>query len=182
MEMNDKIERLMEKANVSREEAAAALEQTGVDLLDAIILLERQGKVKGSAHSSFSTEYDQQTEYVRVRDKVEEQENSAPSFRKSLQRLFRAFIRFIRSTSFHVNKGEENLISMPTLVFVLLLLFFWEALAPAMIIALFFGIRYSFDGEEGAETANHILHKAGDFAEDVKNEFVQKDEESSDGE
>lgn len=182
MEMNDKIERLMEKANVSREEAGAALEQTGGDLLDAIVLLERQGKVRGSAHSSFSTEYDQQEEYVRVRDKVEEQENSAPSFRKSLRKLFRALVRFVRSTTFQVMKGEERMISMPTWLFALLLFFFWEGLAPAMIIALFFGIRYSFDGEEGAETANHILHKAGDFAEDVKNEFVQKDGESSDGE
>ncbi len=182
MEMNDKIERLMEKANVTRAEAEAALEQTGGDLLDAIIYLERQGKVNGSAHSSFSTEYDQQAEYVRVKDKVEEQENSAPSFKKSFQRLFRALIRFIRSTSFRVNKGEENLISMPTLVFVLLLFFFWEFVAPAMIIALFFGIRYSFDGEEGAETANHILSRAGDFAQDVKNEFVQNDKETPDGE
>lgn len=178
MEMYEKVERLREKAGVSLEEARAALEQTGGDLLDAIVLLERQGKVRGGAHSSFSTEYDQQTEYVRVRDKVQEQENSAPSFRRSVKRFFRALIRFVRSTTFHVNRGEENLFSLPTVLFVLLLIFFWEALAPAMLIALFFGIRYSFEGEEGADTANHILHKAGDFAQDVKNEFVQKDEES----
>lgn len=182
MEMNEKIERLTEKANVSQEEARAALEQTGGDLLDAIVLLERQGKVKGQKHSSFSTEYDQQADYVRVRDKVEEQENSAPSFGKSFKKFCRAMIRFVRSTSFHVNKGDERIITIPTLAFVLLLFFFWEALAPAMIIALFFGIRYSFEGEEGADTANSILHKAGDFAQDVKNEFVQKDQTESNGE
>lgn len=182
MEMHEKIERLREKADVSYEEARAALEQTGGDLLDAVVLLERHGRVKGRAHSSFSTEYDQQSEYVRVKDKVEEQENSAPSFRRSLQKFFRALIRFVRSTTFHVTKGEERLISVPTLLFVLLLVFFWEFMAPAMIIALFFGIRYSFDGEAGADTANHILDKAGDFAQDVKKEFIQKDGSPSDGE
>jgi hypothetical protein len=182
MEMHEKIERLREKADVTPEEAGAALEETGGDLLDAMVLLERRGKVRGRACSSFSTEYDQQTEYVRVKDKVEEQENSAPSFSKSLQRFFRALIRFVRSTTFQVTRGEESIISMPTLVFALLLLFFLEILAPAMIIALFFGIRYSFEGEEGADTANSILHKAGDFAQDVKQEFVQKEEKTSDGE
>ena len=46
MEMIEKVERLREKANVSYEEAKEALEQSGGDLLDAIVLLERQGKSK----------------------------------------------------------------------------------------------------------------------------------------
>ena len=41
MEMMEKVERLREKANVTYEEAKAALEETGGDLLDAVVLLER---------------------------------------------------------------------------------------------------------------------------------------------
>ena len=59
MEMLEKVERLREKANVTYEEAKAALEQTGGDLLDAMVLLERQGKVKEPAQSTFSTEYEE---------------------------------------------------------------------------------------------------------------------------
>ena len=182
MEMIEKVERLRERANVTYEEARAALEMTGGDLLDAIVLLEKQGKLKEPAHSTFSTEYEEQKAYIKVRDKVEEQEKSAPNFGRTIGKLFRGIINFIKETTFIVKKGEEIYFKMPTLVFVLLLLFFWEILAPAMIIALFFGIRYSFDGEEGADTANSILHKAGDFAQDVKQEFVQKEEKTSDGE
>ena len=182
MEMIEKVERLREKANVSYEEAREVLEETGGDLLDAMVLLERRGRVREPGTSTFSTEYEEQSDYVKVRDKVEEQENAAPSFKKSVKRLVRALITFIRSTFFQVNRGEENLITVPTILFVILLFFFWEILAPAMIIALFFGIRYSFDGEGGAETANSILHKAGDFAQDVKNEFVSKDEDPGQGE
>ena len=175
MEMIEKVERLREKANVSYEEAKAALEQTGGDLLDAIVLLERQGKVKEPAHSTFSTDYEEQKEYIKVRDKVEEQENSAPSMGRTIGRLFRGLIRFIKQTTFIVTKGEDTVFTMPTLIFALLLFFFWEVLAPVMVIALFFGVRYSFEGEEEAEKANSILHKAGDFAQDVKSEFTKNE-------
>ena len=175
MEMIEKVERLREKANVSYEEAKAALEQTGGDLLDAIVLLERQGKVKEPTHSTFSTEYEEQKEYIKVRDKVEEQENSAPSMGRTIGRAFRGLIRFIKQTTFIVTKGEDTVFTMPTLIFALLLFFFWEVLAPVMVIALFFGVRYSFEGEEEAEKANSILHKAGDFAQDVKSEFTKNE-------
>lgn len=180
MEMLEKVERLREKANVTYEEAKAALEQTGGDLLDAMVLLERQGKVKEPARSTFSTEYEEQTEYIKVKDKVEEQEKAAPRFGRTIGRLFRGFIRFIKQTTFIVTRGEDTVFTMPTVVFALLLFFFWEILAPVMIIALFFGVRYSFDGEEEAERANSILHKAGDFAEDVRSEFTKKDDDAGD--
>ena len=175
MEMIEKVERLREKANVSYEEAKAALEQTGGDLLDAIVLLERQGKVKEPAHSTSSTEYEEQKEYIKVRDKVEEQEKSAPSMGRTIGRAFRGLIRFIKQTTFIVTKGEDVVFTMPTLIFAILLFFFWEVLAPVMVIALFFGVRYSFEGEEEAEKANSILHKAGDFAQDVKSEFTKNE-------
>ena len=41
----EKVEKLREKANVSYEEAKAALEKCNWDLLDAIVLLEREGKI-----------------------------------------------------------------------------------------------------------------------------------------
>ncbi|MEE3436806.1 MAG: hypothetical protein VZR05_01530, partial [Lachnospiraceae bacterium] len=75
-------------------------------------------------------------------------------------------------------KGDNTLFTMPTLVFVLLLFFLWEGLLPVMIIALFFGIRYSFDGTDSVKKANSILNRAGDFAEDVKSEFRNTDEGS----
>ena len=178
MEMIEKVERLREKANVSYEEAKEALEQTGGDLLDAMVLLERQGKVREPAQSTFSTEYEEQKEYIKVKDKVEEQENSAPSFGRTVGRLFRGLVRFIRETTFVVTRGEDTLFTMSTLVLAVLLFFFWEILAPIMVIALFFGVRYSFDGEEEADKANSILHKAGSFAKDVRSEFTNSDSNS----
>lgn len=175
MDKLEKVERLREKANVSYEEARAALEETGGDLLDAMVLLEKMGRVKAPGQSTYSTEYDEQREYLRVKETVEEQEKAAPSVGRTLGRVFRGIVRFIRGTSFIVSRREETVFTMPTWVFALLLFLFWELLAPVMIIALFFEVRYSFEGTKDAETANSILSKAGRFAEDVKNEFRTDD-------
>lgn len=174
MEMLEKVDLLRERADVTYEEAKNALEQSGGDLLDAMVLLERQGKVNGPRQSTYSTEYEEQKDYIRVRDKVEQQKRSAPSFGHTLGHLFRTIILFIRHTVFQVTKDDYVLISMPTIVFGLLLLFFWEGLVPIMVIALFFGVRYEFDGTESTKRANTVLNQAGEFADDLRDEFKKK--------
>ena len=174
MEMLEKVDLLRERADVTYEEAKNALEQSGGDLLDAMVLLERQGKVNGPRQSTYSTEYEEQKDYIRVRDKVEQQKRSAPSFGHTLGHLFRTIILFIRHTVFQVTKDDYVLISMPTIVFGLLLLFFWEGLVPIMVIALFFGVRYEFDGTESTKRANTVLNQAGEFADDLRDELKKK--------
>ena len=49
MDHFEMVEKLRTKANVSYEEAKAALEKTDWDVLDALVLLESEGKVKEAA-------------------------------------------------------------------------------------------------------------------------------------
>ena len=83
------------------------------------------------------------------------------------------FIRFIKETTFVVTRKEETFITMPTVVFALLMLFFWQLLIPVMVIALFFGVGYFFDGSQDTEKPNRFLEKAGDLAEDARSEFTK---------
>ena len=83
------------------------------------------------------------------------------------------FIRFIKETTFVVTRKEETFITMPTVVFALLMLFFWQLLIPVMVIALFFGVGYFFDGSQDTEKPNRFLEKASDFAEDARSEFTK---------
>ena len=189
MEMLDKVERLREKADVSYEEARAALEQTGGDLLDAMVLLEREGKVKGPGRTTYSTNYDEQKDYLRVKDKVEEQKRSSGNFGHAFGKLLRGFFRFLRTTVFNVTRREDTIFTMPTWVFALLLFLFWEVLAPVMVIALFFEVRYSYSmlfllltiGPAFLFACCNILEKAGTFAEDVRSEFRKESAEDSNG-
>lgn len=45
---------------------------------------------------------------------------------------------------------------------------------PIMVIALFFGVRYEFDGTESTKRANTVLNQAGEFADDLRDEFKKK--------
>ena len=55
MDNLEKVEKLREKTGVSYEEAKAALEATNYDVLDAIIYLEKNGKVKAPEVTSYTT-------------------------------------------------------------------------------------------------------------------------------
>jgi len=171
MDMMEKVKTLREKADISKEEAMNALDAAGGDLLDAMVLLERQGKVKEPGQDVYSTQYEKQEEYVSVREKVEEQESAAPDLGKSIRRFFEVCGRFIRETTFIIKKEEEIFLKIPTIAFLIILLLCWEIAFPAMVVALLFGIRYSFEGAKNAEKANDVLGKAGEFAEDVKRDF-----------
>ena len=92
------------------------------------------------------------------------------------------FIRFIIETTFVVTRKEETFITMPTVVFALLMLFFWQLLIPVMVIALFFGVGYFFDGSQDTEKPNRFLDKASDFAEDARSEFTKDNPGSADSE
>ena len=92
------------------------------------------------------------------------------------------FIRFIIETTFVVTRKEETFITMPTIVFALLMLFFWQLLIPVMVIALFFGVGYFFDGSQDTEKPNRFLDKASDFAEDARSEFTKDNPGSADSE
>ena len=139
------------EASVSYEEAGKALEEAGGDLTEAMILLERRGRKSRAAGDS--------------------REQAGKSFGRSLGRMIRALIRFIRRTSFNVTREDRLIFTMPTFVFALLLFFFWEPILTAMLISLFFGVRFHFAGGVDTQKPNQILQKAWDLARDVKDEF-----------
>ena len=55
MEFFEKVEALREKANVSYEVAKEAMEACNYDMLDAMIYLEKQGKVNSGSTASYTT-------------------------------------------------------------------------------------------------------------------------------
>ena len=183
MEKLEKIERLRERADVSYEEARDALESCGDDLLDAIVLLEQQGKVKKPSQSTYSTQYEEQKQYIRVADTVEQQKQSAPTLGKSIGRLVHAVAAFVMHSSFHITRKEKNIITMPSWALAIIVLVFWKAAVPVALIALLFGFRYSFtgDGTRDTSAANDILDKAGSIADGIETELHKVHEERNKG-
>lgn len=163
MDHYEMVEKLREKANVSYEEAKAALEACDWDVLDALVLLESEGKVDKEKSASYSTE-----------EKTADGENTA---RHSQCRMNGRKIRdFIVSI---VNKGNENafvikrhgeeIVRIPLSVLVLLLVFLFHFMLVALLIGLFCGLRYAFEGPLfNKSTVNHVMDQAADKADEIK--------------
>ena len=174
MDKLEKAERLRESAQVSYEDAQAALDACGGDLLDAMVLLEKQGKTQTQGRGVYSTSYREQETYIDVPDQVAQQKEAAPTLSKSLTRIFRTLIGFVKHTSFLILRHNEEWLRMPSWVMALGVLIFWKAVVPAVIISLLLGFRFTFESDdsmENTDAANSILSKAGELADDVKHEF-----------
>ena len=172
MDNLEKVEKLREKANVSYEEARMALEQNNWDLLDAIVSLEKQGKTKSPEQTVYSTSYEDQKEYVSVKETIKE-EKQKKERTGGIKELVHRFVNVCKDNSFIVSHKGESIIQVPVFVLVLLLLFFWHTLVPVMIIALFFHIRYSFAGKDEMKGMNDFMTSAGNAADQFKEGFME---------
>ena len=173
MDKFEKVERLRERANVTYEEAKAALEQANDDLLDAILILEKQGKVRGPKANAYSTTYEEQKQYLSLQEKVLEQSKPI-TFLGLLKKVLLLARDFVLRTSFRITREEKTLFVMPTLALVLILVLTFEVSVPVLLIAMLFKVRYHFEGEQHTEKANTILNKAGDIAGGLESEIYKR--------
>lgn len=157
MDHFEMVEKLRAKANVSYEDAKAALEATNWDLLDALVFLEGEGKTYTTKEKPAPT----------VNEKEKKRYNSQGGF----ARLLTAFSKLVGKTNaitFEVNRNGKLLFSLPLTALILLLLFMFWWVVPLSIVGLFFNCRYSFRGEHVNDTINRAMNKASDIAENIK--------------
>lgn len=173
MEQFEKVEKLRQRANVSYEEAKEALEASDWDLLDAMVYLEKLGKVQGPEKSSYSTDYEEQPQYLSVQETVNNnsQYSSGESFGKKMGRLFKKLWRIGKENYFRISRRGEEVIKVPVWLFVVALLFAWHVIVPVMLIVLFFECHYSFCGKANLDSMNSAMEKASDLADKVKDEY-----------
>lgn len=163
------VELLRQKADITYEEAKTALELANWDLLDAMLVLEREGKVSGKG-GSYSTRDEE------VQDEVKEKKhNGGEGLRGTLRWLGKAMAKLIRigNENFLVvaRKGQE-LFALPMTVCVVLLMCSVGTVLFALAVGLFCGLRYSFRGPNlGKESINSAMDRAAEAAESVKKEI-----------
>ena len=165
------VELLREKANVSYEEAKNALEAADWDLLDAIVLLEREGKTNAKS-ANFSTQSESEPE---------KEQPKRSEFRDNMKRLggwLAHLIEIGNRNSFVVTKNKKDLLQLPVTAAILVLCISWPLTLILLIVGLFAGCRYSFRGPQlGTDTVNKVMDKVNDAAESVKAEFTGENNE-----
>ncbi|MDR2421206.1 MAG: ubiquitin [Oscillospiraceae bacterium] len=166
----EQVEKLRERANVSFEEAKAALDEAGGDMLDALILLEQRGKTaapgSGGHYSGggCAPEPEQSSEGRRPRGG-----EGFKNFLKGAGKLMLDLINRGNSNYLDaIHRGETKLSCPVTVLAVLLIFFFWVVL-PLLVIGVFAGWRYRFRGDDlGRESINDAIEKAEAAADDLK--------------
>jgi len=148
----EQIDFLRERANVSYREAKEALEETGGDMVDALVILEKQNKLSGKKQSS--------------------SKNSGENgFWHSVKNFFRKMnkIRFI------LRNEKSVLINFPLTIALILAIAATPFVVLGILVALFAGYRIQFKTEKGEDMAvNKYFDKMSDsvksMGEDLKAE------------
>jgi hypothetical protein len=183
----EQVEKLKERANVSYEDAKNALENTKGDLLEAVIFLEQQGKIRGpglgyyntqtgggqGAGAGFGTGGPGQNQQHQYQDQRQHQQQKRESSFKAACRSFwdgfKTIIHKANTNHFEVVRDNQCVMNMPVTILAIGILFFFWLTVPILIIALFFGYRYRFRGPDlGRESINKVMDQVADTADNIK--------------
>ena len=128
-ELFEKVEQLRAKANVSYEEAREALNQSNGDVLEAMIYLEKEGKVKTR-------------EQVQAEKSIYQQQPQQDGFGKKVEREFKKGCDYTAENYILVTHKGETILRIPLWVGIILLLCSWYFLPLLIIISLCCGCKY----------------------------------------
>ncbi|MDW7678213.1 MAG: DUF4342 domain-containing protein [Bacillota bacterium] len=190
----EQVEKLREKTGVSYEEAKMVLEETGGDLLEAVILLERRNRIQepesgGYYHSKGQPSEKEPTSGNRQKHSEQSQTKGSKTKKEdsvSFGELVGSFFSWCgrilhkgNNNNFEINKEGKNIMHLPLTVMALLLIFAFWMVIPLLIVGLIFGLRYRFVGPDldktevnrAMETVSDVTMKAVDTVVDAAENF-----------
>lgn len=171
------IEKLRDKANISYEEAKEVLEKNNWDILDAIIYLEKKGKIKGPSVETFYTNESKDAyinnQNIAIYNKGEEKRNSRNT--NGFEGIFEAVCRVIDTCNnifLEIAKDGKMFLKIPFTVLILLLIFTFWIVIPLVIVGLFFDIEFSVASKRvNTDKANKIFKEISLVVKKIKEEI-----------
>ncbi len=179
----EQVERLREKSGLSYEEARDLLERCHGDLLDALIELERQGRLRPGGGGTYSTRPGAHPAATPTassdRGRTREERNGAHSgdaFWEQIREGLRTVGDVLRPSSvLEIWQDGRQLTAVPLLILLLAVMFaFWITL-PLLLIGLVAGCRYRLASPHvNLEVLNGALGAVSDTVEDWKESFRRR--------
>jgi len=172
----ERVERLRERTNLTYEEARDALETNNWNMLEAMVYLERQGKVKAPKQESFTTEAEESEEFKKASEEYEKNAGVGDTLGKVL-RACGKLIKIGCENTFRVKRNGEEVMNLPILVLIVLVCGFFWITVPLLIVGLFCHCQYSFHGklfEGDGAGVNEACDKMSNACESIKKEFSDK--------
>lgn len=171
----DKAMKLSAKTGASLEDVKAALNACDYDMLDAMVYLEKLGKVIAPQNETYTTARES-----TARSNEYHEESSEKAKRVTFGSLMGSFFKWLgkiikigNENFFDVEHKGMDMVKLPLTVCVLLLVFAFWVCVPLLIVGLFFSFRYSFSGPlfKKDDVFNNTMNKAADVTENIKKEF-----------
>jgi len=178
----EQVEKLREYADISYDEAKIALENAGGDILQALIDLEREGKVKppqgGGQYNSGSIQVsgdDQQNDANYSKTKTKNSTGEKSAFSRNMGRFFRWLGEVIHKGNVNalvVEKNGTSIMRLPITVLVILLICAFWIVVPLLVVGMFFSFRYYFQGPDiQSSKVNDAMDTVANAAEEIKNDM-----------
>ncbi|KPU44766.1 elongation factor Ts, mitochondrial [Oxobacter pfennigii] len=142
------IDELKKRANVSYEDAKEALEKCDGDIVNALIYLEKNNKIKAKYGNG---------EKACFFDKV------------------KALIKRGNEIRFIMRKEEKTVIDVSLNVFILIAILTFHVSVVGLLLALLFGYRFKFETNKGEDVqVNQTLDKVQDGIQNMKNNIMSE--------
>ncbi|WP_017413840.1 DUF4342 domain-containing protein [Clostridium tunisiense] len=144
----ENIDEVRRRANVSYEDAKAALEMCNDDLVEALVYLERQKKFKTNSCCGEETSFG-----TKVKELIKKGNN----------------------TKFMVKKKEDVVLSMPVTGATIITVIAPYVTVGGLLVAFFTGHRIKFQGKNGDCTGvNSVFDKVANTVDNVKKDFTEE--------
>lgn len=179
MERIEMVEKIRERANISMEEARDVLERNHWDMLDAMVELERAGKINAGANASSKSNTETVYETVNPTFSGKEQKDPEKRMKFRLKEAIRTTLRFIFDNKLLVSKNNEEIIRVPLILPVIFALASVGTFMVVLLAGMVFGFRYTIEGkaDDHADVTgkiNETMDKAGEYTRNVVNSFAER--------
>ena len=159
MDNLEMIEKLMEKANVTYEEAKGVLESVKWNLLDALIALEKEGKIKTPEPASYTTKQNINEEAETIR-KNKNLETFGGVVKSILNWIKDVIVKGMNNSLCIVDVKKQKYFSIPLTLLVLFMIPAFWLVVVLLAIEFFSGCSFMIEGPDlGTDKVNDFMEK-----------------------
>ena len=174
MGKNEMIEILMEKADISHEEAQEILEKCNWDLYESVSYLEKIGKIK---NKETATIIEVKQEEQKKNKEKKNHEETFGGIGEIIGRIFKFIGKFVKKGNenfFEVRKENEKTIRISLTISAILLIFLFVPSMVLLIVGLFCGYKYSIAGPNiKCDGVNSVFEEVSKSADNIKKDFKE---------
>ena len=179
MEEFAKVEKLVDITGASYEDVKNALNACNGDMIDAVVYLEKLGKVKMfnsyvDPNATYFTEADAAAAAANAARKAAKKAEHKAKFEKTKStfgEFIRKAVRFLTHNKITISKNDQEFANIPLLIALIICSISLGFAIICVFLSMMFGYEYSFKGETNLEAANRVLAQAETAAGQVKAEY-----------